>query len=261
MMPCVLPQKGCFMEVVYIHWWRQVKRYLHSRSSILSSIMQPILYLLSLGFGLGPTFQNAGQGNYLQFLTPGVVGMIILFAAVFSGIDLISDRQFGFLRATLVAPVPRTAIMLGRTLGGATVAFIQGVLVLIACYAVGFRAISGAGVVKALLLMALVAILFAALGTAVASLLENFQGFQTFTNFMAMPLFFFSGALFPLTNISKGMMFIARINPFAYGVDGLRVALLQWTTPFGIYLDLLVVAAIAVILIPVGAYLFSRIQM
>src|SRR5579872_4666813 len=230
------------MEVIYIHWLRQVKRYLRSRWQVFSSIMQPILYLLALGFGLGPTFQNAGKGNYIQFLTPGVVGMIILFSAVFSGIDLIFDRRFGFLRATLVAPVSRLAIIAGRTLGGATVALIQGGLVLIFCFAVGFRPVTLMSIPLALLFMMLTALLFAALGTMVASLLTDFNGFQTFTNFLAMPLFFFSGALFPLAGVSKVLFFIARINVFSYGVDGLRAVLIGGSQPFGVTVDLMVLS-------------------
>src|SRR6476659_5481250 len=117
------------MEVIYVHWIRQLKSYLRSGPRIVSSVVQPIFYLIALGFGLGPTYERAGQGNYVQFLAPAMLGMIILFSAFFSGIDLLFDRRFGFLRSTMVAPVPRLTIMLGRTMGGATVAWIQGVLV------------------------------------------------------------------------------------------------------------------------------------
>src|SRR5437773_10269516 len=117
--------------VVYMLWLRQIKRYFRSRARIVGSLGQPLLFLLSLGFGFGPIFQRAGQGNYIQFLAPGVIGMTVLFTAIFSGIELIWDRQFGFLKETLVAPVPRILIMIGRTLGGATVALIQGMIVVV----------------------------------------------------------------------------------------------------------------------------------
>src|SRR5487761_1316072 len=119
------------MSTIYILWLRQIKRYLRSRSRIIGSLGQPLLFLVALGFGFGPIFQRAGQGNYIQFLAPSVIGMTILFTAVFSGIELIWDRQFGFLKETLVAPVPRIEIMIGRTLGGATIATMQGVIVFI----------------------------------------------------------------------------------------------------------------------------------
>src|ERR1700733_948587 len=114
------------MSAIYILWLREMKRYVRSRAQIVASLGQPLLYLLVLGFGLGPVFQKAGNGSYMQFVAPGVIGMTILFSAVFSGIGLLWDRQFGFLKETLVAPVPRFQIMLGRTLGAAIVAVIQG---------------------------------------------------------------------------------------------------------------------------------------
>src|SRR6266567_8242919 len=119
------------MTTIYILWLRQLKRYVRSKPRILASLGQPLLFLLGLGFGFGPIFQKAGQGNYIQFLAPGVICMTILFTAIFSGIELIWDRQFGFLKETLVAPVSRLTIMLGRTLGGATVACFQGLIVLV----------------------------------------------------------------------------------------------------------------------------------
>ena len=121
------------MSAIYILWLRELKRYVRSRAQIVASLGQPMLYLVALGFGMGPVFQKAGQGNYVQFIAPGIIAMTVLFSSVFSGVGLLWDRQFGFLKETLVAPVPRLQIMLGRTLGAATVACIQGSLVAIVC--------------------------------------------------------------------------------------------------------------------------------
>src|SRR5438874_4490275 len=165
------------MDVIWVLWLRQLKRYGRSRARIVGSLGQPLLFLVALGFGFGPVFQRAGQGNYIQFLAPGVICMTILFTAIFNGIELIWDRQFGFLKETLVAPVSRLTIMIGRTLGGATVALIQGVVVVIICLIAGFRVTSVAALPMAFVFMLLIAIMFTALGTAVASLLEDFQGF------------------------------------------------------------------------------------
>src|SRR4029434_3046282 len=134
--------RGCGGDdvgAIYILWLRELKRYVRSRPQIIASLAQPLLYLLVLGFGLGPVFERAGQGSYIQFVGPGVVGMGILFTSILSSIVLLWDRQFGFLKETLVAPVPRLQIMAGRTLGGATIAMIQGTLVLIVCVIAGFR--------------------------------------------------------------------------------------------------------------------------
>jgi len=177
------------MSVIYILWLREMKRYLRSRVQIVASLGQPILYLIVLGFGLGPVFQRAGNGNYLQFVSPGVIGMTVLFSSIFSGLGLLWDRQFGFLKETLVAPVPRLQIMIGRTLGGATVAVVQGLLVTIVCVIAGFRPVHLATVPLALCFMLLIATVFAGLGVAVGSSLQDMQGFQLIMNFLVMPLF------------------------------------------------------------------------
>src|SRR3954447_10234248 len=210
------------MSVVYILWLREVKRYLRSRPQIIASLGQPMLSLLVLGFGLGPVFQKAGAGSYLQFVAPGVIGMTVLFSSVFSGVGLLWDRQFGFLKETLVAPVPRTRIMFGRTLGGATVAVIQGTLVLIICMIAGFRPASIWAIPVAFLFMLLIAMVFGALGTAIGSVLKDMQGFQLIMNFLVMLIFFLSGALFPLGYLPAALTVLTSIDPLSYGIDGLR---------------------------------------
>jgi ABC-2 type transport system permease protein len=249
------------MNAVYVLWVRQLKRYMRSRSRIIGSLGQPVLYLLGFGLGFGPIFRKAGQGDYIQFLAPGVVGMTILFTALFSGIDLIWDRQFGFLKETLVAPVPRLMIMIGRTLGGATVALIQGVIVVGICFAVGFRPASWSAWPTALVYMALIAVMFTALGTSIASVLADFQGFQLVMSFLVMPIFFLSGALFPLNDTLKAIDIVASLNPLSYGVDGLRGALLGGGYHFGAATDLAVMSAITAVLLALGTYLFSRVQL
>jgi ABC-2 type transport system permease protein len=204
-------------------------------------------------------FQKAGQGNYIQFLAPGVIGMTLLFTSIFSGIELIFDRQFGFLKEMLVAPVPRLTIMIGRTLGGATVAMIQALMVLVICLIAGFRP-GLTALPLALLFMALVAILFTALGTAIASVLSDFQGFQLIMNFLVMPMFFLSGALFPLNNVPGALGLLAAVDPLSYGVDGLRSALIG-VSHFGVGIDLIMLSGVATVCLILGARLFSRIQL
>jgi ABC-2 type transport system permease protein len=248
------------MSAIYILWLRQLKRYFRSKPRIIAALGQPLLFLLGLGFGFGPIFQKAGQGNYIQFLAPGVIGMTVLFSSVFSGIELIWDRQFGFLKETLVAPVPRILIMIGRTLGGATVGIIQGLIVLVICLATGFRPSTWSALPMAVLFMALIAVMFTALGTAIASVLSDFQGFQLVMNFLVMPIFFLSGALFPLTNLPRAMEIITNLDPLSYGVDGLRVALIG-VGYFGASLDVVVLTLVTIALLSGGSYLFSRIQL
>jgi ABC-2 type transport system permease protein len=247
------------MTAIYILWLREVKRYVRSRPQIIASLAQPLLYLLVLGFGLNSVFQQSGQGSYLQFMAPGVVGMGVLFTSIFSGIGLLWDRQFGFLKETLVAPVPRLHIMIGRTLGGATIAMIQGLLVLIVCIVAGFRPAGVAAVALALVFIALTAIVFAALGTAIGSSLRDMQGFQFIMNFLVMPIFFLSGALFPLNNLPAALTAATRADPLAYGVDGIRGALIG-LSEFGFVTDASVLAVVATAFLLLGAWSFSRIQ-
>ncbi|HUV70038.1 MAG TPA: ABC transporter permease [Terracidiphilus sp.] len=247
------------MSAIYILWLREIKKYLRSRVQIAASLGQPILYLVVLGFGLGPVFQRAGNGSYLQFVAPGVIGMTVLFSSIFSGLGLLWDRQFGFLKETLVAPVPRLQIMIGRTLGGATVAVVQGLLVAVVCVVAGFRPTHLSAIPLALVFMLLIATVFAGLGVAVGSSLQDMQGFQLIMNFLVMPIFFLSGALFPLDGLPKALAIATMIDPLSYGVDGMRAALLG-KAHFGATLDLGVMAAIAAAFIVLGAYRFSKIE-
>ncbi|MBU6323178.1 MAG: ABC transporter permease [Patescibacteria group bacterium] len=247
------------MNAIYVMWLREVKRFIRSKSRIVGSLAQPLLFLLAFGYGFGAVYAKAGQGNYIEFLGPGIIGMSIIFTSIFNGMQVIWDRQFGFLKETLVAPVPRLAIMFGRTLGGATVASLQGVIVLIAVIAVGFRPDSWLLVIPAICIMLSVGLLFSALGIMVASLLRDMQGFQLIMNFLVMPLFFLSGALFPLDNVPPVFLWIARFDPLSYGVDAMRYLLID-TTVFGLALDVGVLAAFTALFLGLGSYFFSRIQ-
>lgn len=247
------------MNTIYILWLRQLKRYFRSKARMIGSLGQPLLFLIALGFGFGPIYQKAGGGNYIQFLAPGIICMTILFTAIFTGIEIIWDRQFGFLKETLVAPVSRYCIMIGRTLGGATVAMIQGLIVFFLAMIFGFRPENLLLLPLALIFMFLVAILFTAVGTAIASVLEDMQGFQLIMNFLVMPLFFLSSALFPLDNLPPVITTIASLDPLTYGVDGLRGTLVNGAH-FGLGLDLLILSVVAAFFVLIGSKLFSRIE-
>ncbi len=249
------------MTTIYILWLRQIKRYFRSKARIIGSLGQPLLFLLALGFGMGRIYQKAGEGNYINFLAPGIIAMGIIFTGTFSGIEIIWDRQFGFLKETLVAPTSRINIMLGRTLGGATIAACQGLIILVISLAIGFRPQFSAMMPLALVFIFLIALLFTALGTAIASLMEDFHGFQLIINFLIMPLFFLSGALFPLDdNIPAPLRIITKINPLSYGIDGLRETLIS-VHHFGIATDLIVLGSITTFIMIIGSYIFSKIQL
>ncbi len=247
------------MSVVYILWLRQLKRYWRSKSRIIGSLGQPILFLVALGFGMGPIFEKAGGGSYIDFLAPGVIAQAILFLAVFSGVELIWDREFGFLKETLVAPVSRLEIIIGRTLGGTTIATLQGIVVFLLSLLIGFSPKNIILLPVAIGVMFFISLLYTALGTAIASTLQDFHGFQLIMNFLVMPTFFLSGALFPLQNSPKVLQMISKVNPLTYGVDGLRQVLLG-TVHFGLITDILVLGSVGGILLLLASYLFSKIQ-
>ena len=247
------------MNGIYVMWLREVKKFIRTKSRIVGALGQPVLFMLALGYGLGAVFEKAGQGNYLQFIVPGIVGMSIIFTAIFNGMMVIWDRQFGFLKETLVAPVSRFSIMFGRTLGGATVASAQGVLVLIIAIIAGFRPASWVGIIPGFFVILLIALLFSALGMMVASKLKDMQGFQLIMNFLVMPLFFLSGALFPLTSAPPVLLWIARFDPLSYGVDALRYFLIGYSS-FKIVLDIGVLAIVTLIFLWLGSRFFAQIE-
>jgi ABC-2 type transport system permease protein len=247
------------LSVVFILWLREVKKYMRSRVQIVASLGGPLMYLGVLGFGLGPVFQRAGEGNYLQFMAPGVIGMTVLFTAMFSGIAMLWDRQFGFLKETLVAPVPRLEIMIGRTLGGATAAVLQGTLIFAVTLVAGFRPVSVVAVPLAFLVIALIAVIFSALATAIGSTLKEMQGFQMVMNFLVMPTFFLSGAIYPLEGLPRVLAWLTRVDPLTYGVDGVR-GLLTGRAHFSIAFDVAVLLGVGVLFVAAGAWRFSKIE-
>ena len=240
-------------------WLRQLKRYVRSKARMAAALGQPLLFLFALGFGFGPIYAKAGGGDYIQFLAPGVICMTILFTGIFSGIEIIWDKQFGFMKETLVAPVSRLSIMLGKTIGGATVALVQGLIVFAVTFIAGFRPENMWLLPLSFVFMILVALLFSAIGTAIASRMNDMQGFPLIMNFLVMPLFFLSGALFPPEGLSKTLTLITQLNPLSYGVDGVRGTLTSMGH-FALTTDLLVLCGALVVALIIGAYQFSRIE-
>lgn len=247
------------MRVMYALWLRELKRYWRSKLRIATALVQPVLYLLVLGFGLAPVYRKAGEGNFLQFVAPGVISMTVLFSAVSSGVGLLWDRQLGFLREALVAPVPRFQIVTGRICGSATVALMQGLLVAIVCVVAGFRPVNMSLVPLGLGFLALIAILFAALGTTLGSSIKDMQGFTAVMNVLVLPVFLLSGTLFPLNNLPALLAFLTRVDPLTYGVDGMRSALIA-QSQFSALLDGAVLGATATVLVGIGVWRFAKIE-
>jgi ABC-2 type transport system permease protein len=248
------------MDIIYTIWLRNMKRYIRSKSRIVGSIAMPLFFLFFLGFGLNNVVQIPGMGeNYIVFLIPGMVAMSVLFTSIFSGIQIIWDKQFGFLKETLVAPVSRLEIMLGQTAGGATTAFIQGVIILVLSLFIGLRSESIAGFFIAFGFMALIGIGFTALGIAMASKMEDMTGFQLIMNFVVFPIFGLSGALFPISSLPSFIAPITLLDPLTYGVEGIRYGL-TGASQINPLVSLAVLGGFTIATIVIGAFLFRNIK-
>jgi len=232
--PAAPSKTGGLLRATYIVWRRDLLRYWRDRARVVFSFVQPLLYLVVFGSGLssalgGGFLAGAGAGgaglSYTQFIYPGVVSMTILFTAIFGAMSIVWDREFGFMRELLIAPIDRTAIAIGKTLGGATQALVQGVVVLVLAPFLGVT-LTLTQVVELLGLMSVLAFGLSAFGVAVGSRMRSMQGFQVVMNFVMMPMFFLSGALFPLTGLPGWMTVLTRIDPASYGVDPIRRVLL-----------------------------------
>ena len=221
----------------------------------------PLFFMAFLGFGFSRAqLPNLPAGvNYLQFLVPGIVGMTLLFSSTFTGISVLWDREFGFLKEIMVAPVSRVSIVLGRIAGGATTSLIQGAIILILSIPLGFSIHGVPEVLVATLFMLLISIIFISLGLVFASNMKDIHGFSMITNFIVFPLFLLSGALFPVGNLPPQVQVFAYLNPLTYGVDGLRGALLGLSA-FPPLLDLAVLALTSLLMVGLGAFFFERCQ-
>lgn len=248
------------MRTIYILWLRQLKRFIRKKASLVGALGQPIIFLFAFGLGFSPVFARAGAGNYMQFLGPGIIAMTVLFTAIFTGIEVVWEKQLGFLKETFVAPVSRFEIMFGKALGGATVAIIQGILVFLITLVAGFRPANLMLLPLAFVYLVIIALLFSALGTAIAARLEDMQGFPLIMNFLIQPLFYLSGALFPLTGLPKILSFVTKVNPLSYGVDGMRYAL-SGTNAFSPVVSLSVLIVFLFAILGFGVYQFSKIEL
>jgi ABC-2 type transport system permease protein len=221
--------KGGLLAAIYIVWWRDLLRYWRDRARVGASLAQPLLYLVIFGTGLASSLGGgfaAGTGvSYTQFIFPGVISMSVLFTSIFGAMSIVWDREFGFMRELLVAPIDRSAIAIGKTLGGATQAMIQGLILLVLAPFVGVT-LDVRTVLEVIGLVFVLAFGLSALGVALASAMRSMQGFQVVMNFLMMPMFFLSGALFPLVGLPVWMTVLTRLNPASYGIDPIRRVLL-----------------------------------
>ena len=220
------------LKGIYTIWYRDVLRFARDRARIVASLGQPLLFLFVFGGGLSPAMSGlaGGQIDFTAFLFPGIIAMAVLFTAIFSAVSIVWDREFGFLKEVLVAPVSRTAVALGKVAGGSTVAMFQGVIILLLAPLIGIR-LSPGQIVVLIALMLLTAATMTSLGVLMAARMRSLEGFHMMMNFVLMPMFFLSGAFFPLRGVPLWMEWLAKIDPMTYGVDPIRQVALRGSVP------------------------------
>ena len=256
------------LKGAYTIWYRDVLRFSRDRTRIVAALGQPLLYLFVFGTGLAPAMSASTGGalDFRQFMFPGILAMAVLFTAIFSAVSIVWDREFGFLKEVMVAPVSRAAVALGKVAGGATVAMFQGIIVLLLAPIVGVK-LAAPQVVMMIGLMLLLAIVMTSFGILIAARQKTMEGFQMMMNFLLMPMFFLSGAFFPLKNVPLWMAWLSRLDPVTYGVDALRQEALSRSVP-GVLLatlalhpvttDIVVMGGLAVAFIVPAVWQFGR---
>ncbi len=245
------------LEGIYTIWLRETKRFFRYKSRIVTSVVTPLLWLIIFGTGLGAAVRfGATAGGYKAFIYPGIVGQTILFTSIFSGLSVIMDRQYGFLKEILVAPISRPAIVMGKALGISTAAVIQATILLLLSFIVGVS-MSPLVFISAMIVSLIMSVGLGGLGLVIAAFTDSMEGFNLIMSFIVLPMFLLSGALFPITGLPSWLQAAVYVNPLTYGVDALRSIILnQSALPLGI--DVLAIIIFALIMIFVAALLFSK---
>jgi ABC-2 type transport system permease protein len=254
---------------VYTIWYRDILRFWYDKARIFSALMFPVFFLFIFGSGLSGSIGMLGGGvDFLQFMYPGIIGMSVLMGAFMSGVSIVWDREFGFLKEVLVAPINRISVALGRTLGSATVASIQGIMILILAPIIKVS-LSIWTVLALIPLMFLLAASMGSLGILLASRIKSTEAFQAIMQMLMFPMIFLSGVFFPMQNLPSWMSFIVKINPASYGVATIRQVVLgnPPDSPFSISLfghvmtiweNIAVMAAFGFVMIVLAMWSFGR---
>lgn len=244
-------------EGIYTIWLREMKRFVRYRSRILTSVVTPLLWMVIFGYGLGSAIRFGDMtGGYQAFIYPGIIGQTILFTTIFSGVSVIIDRQYGFLKEILVAPISRPSIVFGKAIGISTAAVIQGVILLILSFVVGVQ-MTPIIFVACTLLMIPISIGLAGVGLLIASFTDSMEGFNLIMSFVVLPMFLLSGALFPVTGLPTLLQFAIYLDPLTYGVDALRyITLGQGAIP--LYINVIVIMAFAIAMVFLSALMFTK---
>jgi len=246
-------------QAIYILWLRQMKRFLRTKSRVVTTIVQPLFFLFILGFGLNIAVFPGMQGSYITFLAPGIIAMAILFSSMFTGVSVLWDRQSGFLQEVLVAPVSRLSIVIGRTFGGATVALIQGFIIMIIAIALGVQVAGVLGLLLTILIMVLLSFTAVGFGLILASKMRDFEGFQSIMSLIIMPLMFLSSSFYPINeSLPDWLRVLSFCNPLFYMVDGIRGSFTGLNSVLDPLVDLGIILVICIVIMGLGTYFFHK---
>lgn len=247
------------LEAIYGIWLRDLKKFWRERSRLWGGIARPVLWLLILGTSLRPAISSESLGgsiDYTQYIFPGVLGLTLIFSAMQSATSIIWDREFGFLKEVLAAPVPRLSVIIGKALGGATQSTLQGIITLLFAPLIGLW-IPILQIVALIALMFLIGFALTAMGVVIASRMTSFEGFGTISNFVVMPMYFLSGAIYPISNAPDWIRLIAFLNPLAYGVDAMRHVSIGIGL-YSLWLDVGFMVAFSLVMLAVAYPMFKR---
>lgn len=255
------------LKAAFTIWQREIIRYLRDRSRIATSLIQPVMFFIVFGSGFRRILAQGNFGvDYIQFIFPGIIAMSVMGTAFFSTISTVWDREFGFLKEILVAPVPRTGIAFGKALGATTIASFQALILLVIGPFIGLT-MNLVTFLKLFPVMLLLAFTISGLGLLIASLMKTTESFGLIMQLLIFPMFFLSGAFFPLTSAPDWMKFLSAINPLTYGVDSMRQLLLETEVPKSIvdkfvlhpiHTDVAFLLGISAMLIGAAVYAFNR---
>jgi ABC-2 type transport system permease protein len=244
---------------IYVLWLREMLKFVRAKSRMIGAIAMPVFMLVFLGLGFRRVeFPGLPpEIGYLQYLVPGIVGMTLLFTGAFTGMSVLMDRQFGFLKEVMVTPVSRVSIVLGRIAGGASTSIIQALMMLFLSVFLGFALPSLPMIAASAVIMLLISVIFICIGLILSSFMKDIHGFNTITNFIIFPIFLLSGALFPVQNLPVAIQVFAYLDPLTYGVDALRGVLIGYAA-FNIWLDLAVLLLTSAALVFASGYCFRK---
>lgn len=246
-------------QAIYMLWLRQMKRFLRSKSRVLTTIVQPLFFLFILGFGFNLAVFPGMEGSYINFLAPGIIAMAILFSSMFTGVSVLWDKQSGFLQEVLVAPVSRLSIVIGRTIGGATIAMFQGFIIMIIAIALGVHVAGFQGLLLTIIIMVLLSFTAVGFGLIIASKMRDFEGFQSIMSLILMPLLFLSSMFYPVNeSLPSWLRILSFCNPLFYMIDGIRGSFTGVNYVLDPLVNLGIILVLCFIIMGLGTYFFNK---